>query len=66
VSAEVRLILARFLEDECDEAGLRETKDFLRDKALTQFPIFALNEDYMRAITMIIMDKIERAHTLIK
>lgn len=31
-----------------------------------QFPIFALNEDYMRAIALIIMDKIERAQNLVR
>jgi len=66
VSAEARHVFAKFLADECDEEALRKTKDCLRDKALTQFPVFALNEDYMRAIAMIIMEKIERAQTLIQ
>ena len=44
---------------------MRETRNYLKDKVLTQFPIFALNEDYMRALTLIIVDKIERAQSLI-
>ena len=65
VNQENRKILARFLEDQNDEAALRETRNYLKDKVLTQFPIFALNEDYMRALTLIIVDKIERAQSLI-
>lgn len=34
-TAESRKILARFLEDENDEAALREAKEFLKDKVLT-------------------------------
>ena len=54
-------ILARFLEDETDASALNEVRNELREKVLTQFPVFALNEDYMRALTMIIMEKLERA-----
>lgn len=33
----------------------------MREKVLSQFPVFALNEDYLRALAMIIMDKLGRA-----
>ena len=59
-----RRILTRFLEDETDYEALKQTQDKLKEKVLTQFPIFALNEDYMRAITLIIMDKLQRAEQL--
>ena len=59
-----RRILSRFLEDETDYEALKQTQDKLKEKVLTQFPIFALNEDYMRAITLIIMDKLQRAEHL--
>lgn len=62
---ESRQILARFLEDQTDAASLKQVKDFLKDKVLSQFPIFALNEDYMRALAMIIVGKLERAHSLV-
>ena len=43
-----------------------EAKQFLEDKVLSQFPIFALNEDYMKSIALIIQDKIERAKVMVK
>ena len=60
-----RKIFAKFLEDESDAASLKQAKDLLKERVLTQFPIFSLNEDYIRAITLIIMEKIERAQSLI-
>ena len=59
-------MLARFLQDETDAASLKEVNDSIRDRVLSQFPVFALNEDYMRALAMIIMDKLERADKLVK
>ena len=47
-----REILAKFIQG--DNATLKEAKAFLEDKTLSQFPIFALNEDYMKAIATII------------
>ena len=38
----------------------------MEDKILSQFPIFALNEDYMKSLAMIIQDKIERAKAMVK
>ena len=43
-----------------------DAKQFLEDKVLSQFPIFALNEDYMKSIALIIQDKIERAKVMVK
>ena len=45
---------------------MKEARAFLEDKTLSQFPIFALNEDYMKAIATIIQEKIERAKQLVK
>lgn len=33
----------------------------MREIVLSQFPVFALNEDYIRALAMIIMEKFESA-----
>jgi hypothetical protein len=34
-------------------------EDFLLDKTLLEFPVFSLNEDYMRALVNIVYMKIE-------
>ena len=64
-TAQARETLARFLEETSDAASLKEVNDAIRERVLSQFPIFALNEDYMRALTMIIMDKLEKADVLV-
>ena len=58
-------MLAKFIQGDNDEQALKEAQQFMEDKVLAQFPIFALNEDYMKSITMIIQDKIERAKLLV-
>ena len=47
-----RDILSKFIQG--DTAALKEARAFLEDKTLSQFPIFALNDDYMKAIATII------------
>ena len=47
-----RDVLGKFIQG--DSSSLKEAKAFLDDKTLSQFPIFALNEDYMKAIALII------------
>lgn len=59
-------ILARFLEDETDVKSLNQAKQAMREIVLSQFPVFALNEDYIRALAMIIMEKFESAQILVE
>ena len=40
-------------------------EDFLYDKVLLEFPIFSLNDDYIRAITNIVFSKIDQAQNMI-
>lgn len=56
-------VLKKFLKGdwELDYSG----EDFLIDKVLLEFPIFSLNEDYLRAIANIIFVKIEQAQNII-
>lgn len=35
-----------------------ESKSKLRDQILSEFPVFGLNDDYMKALSIIIWDKI--------
>ena len=65
-SAETRDVLAKFIQGDNDEQALKEAQQSLEDKVLSQFPIFALNEDYMKSIATIIQDKIERAKVMVK
>lgn len=55
--------LKRFLKGnwELDHEG----DDYLFDKMLLEFPIFALNEDYMKAIANIVGMKIDQARNQI-
>ena len=59
-------MLAKFIQGDNDEQALKEAQQSLEDRVLSQFPIFALNEDYMKSIAMIIQDKIERAKVMVK
>lgn len=53
----VQQVLKKFLKGDwdIDYAG----EDFLIDKILLEFPVFSLNEDYLKAITNIIYSKID-------
>ncbi len=52
-------MLAKFLKGEWDIDY--EGEDFLVDKLLLEFPVFPLNEDYLRALVNIAFAKIESA-----
>ncbi len=52
-------MLKKFLKGEWDLDCSGE--DFLIDKILLEFPVFSLNDDYIRALTNIIFSKIEQA-----
>ncbi len=61
-------MLKRFLrgewDDELDSCGSPE--DFLADKILLEFPVFALNDDYMRALANIVFMKIDSVQNLLQ
>lgn len=40
-------------------------EDFLIDKILLEFPIFSLNDDYLKAVANVIFVKIEQAQNII-
>lgn len=45
--------------------ALQEVRTFFLDKILTEFPVFALNDDYMKALTKIITTKVKQAQEMI-
>ena len=51
----------KFLDEDNGSEFLKEQRQVLADKVLSQFPIFALNEDYMRAVMTVVLEKLERA-----
>ena len=42
-----------------------ESKSLLMDKMLIEFPVFALNEDYMKALALIIQHKLDQIKNII-
>jgi hypothetical protein len=56
-------VLKKFLKGDwdLDHSG----DDFLYDKILLEFPLFSLNDDYLRALTNIIYSKIEQMQNII-
>lgn len=54
---EIQKVLKRFLKGPWELDYNQE--DFLYDKVLLEFPIFSLNDDYLRAIANIVFMKIE-------
>ena len=42
-----------------------EAKSLLVDKMLIEFPVFALNEDYMKALALIIQQKLDQIKSII-
>ena len=42
-----------------------ESKSLLMDKMLIEFPVFALNEDYMKALALIIQQKLDQTKDFI-
>jgi hypothetical protein len=62
----VARVLKRFLKGdwEADENS-NEEEDFLADKILLEFPVFSMNEDYIRALANIVMMKLDSARNLL-
>ena len=55
----VARVLKRFLRGDWELDPSSSPDDFLVDKILLEFPVFSLNEDYMRAIANIVFMKID-------
>ena len=59
-------VLRKFLKGDWEHSiDNEEGENFMLDKILLEFPVFALNEDYMRAIGNVIMMKVDSAINLI-
>ena len=54
-------VLQKFLRGNWQTNALKEAVAFIKSKMLTEFPIFALNDDYMKAIAVIISSKLSLA-----
>jgi hypothetical protein len=57
------VVLKRFLRGDWDLD--HQGDDFLLDKILMEFPVFALNEDYIRALANIVFMKLESVQNLL-
>jgi hypothetical protein len=55
----VARVLKRFLRGDWELDPSSSPDDFLVDKILLEFPVFSLNEDYMRALANIVFMKID-------
>ena len=60
---QVAKVLKRFLVGDWDLD--HEGDDFLLDKVLLDFPVFSLNDDYLRALTNVIFMKLESVQNLL-
>jgi hypothetical protein len=59
----VSKVLKKFLKGTWDES--EEPDDFLGDKILIEFPVFALNDDYLRALANVVFSKIDAVRNMI-
>jgi len=49
-----------------ESSSIREAETFLMDKVLLEFPVFSLNEDYLRALANVVQSKLDSIRNLIK
>jgi hypothetical protein len=61
----VARVLKRFLRGDWELDPSISPDDFLVDKILLEFPVFALNEDYMRALANIVFMKIDSVKNIL-
>jgi hypothetical protein len=57
-------VLRKFLRGDWEEKA-NDGEDFMLDKVLLEFPVFALNEDYMKAIGNVVMMKVDSAMNVV-
>lgn len=58
----VAKVLKKFLRGDWDQ---RQDDDFLTEKILLEFPVFALNDDYIRSLANIIFMKLDSVRNMI-
>ncbi len=60
-------VLKKFLRGDWDlnQKTSSDSEDFLLDKILLEFPVFALNDDYLRALSNIVYMKVDSCSNLI-
>ena len=59
-------VLKKFLRGDWDlNQKCSDSEDFLLDKILLEFPVFALNDDYLRALSNIVYMKVDSCSNLI-
>jgi hypothetical protein len=63
--AHVANVLKRFLRGDWDLDPANSPDDFLIDKVLLEFPVFSLNEDYLKALANIIFMKVDSVKNLL-
>lgn len=51
-------VIKYLFKNKDDSDGTFESKSKLKEQILSEFPVFGLNEDYMKALSIIIWDKI--------
>ena len=61
----VARVLKRFLRGDWELDPSTSPDDFLVDKILLEFPVFSLNEDYMRALANIVFMKIDSVQNIL-
>lgn len=62
----VARVLKRFLKGDWEEEQEPAGDDFLLDKILLEFPVFSLNDDYMRALANIIFMKVDSVQNILQ
>ena len=61
----VARVLKRFLRGDWELDPSTSPDDFLVEKILLEFPVFSLNEDYMRALANIVFMKIDSVQNIL-
>jgi hypothetical protein len=59
-------VIKYLFKNKDDSDGTFESKSKLKEQILSEFPVFGLNEDYMKALSIIIWDKITEVQQELK
>ena len=59
-------VIKYLFKNKDDSDGTFESKSKLKEQILSEFPVFGLNEDYMKALSIIICDKITEVQQELK
>lgn len=58
-------VLKHFLKGDWENEAAAIGDEFLLDRVLLEFPVFALNDDYMRSLANIVFMKIDSARCML-